>query len=143
MSNYLNFEQNLETELETVLNENQLTATRTRKIQHLGATNIQVMLDYEGALDDARQRIGNYLEYDLHAGTINIQITTFRDADEKHLSRVAKVRKLMLNQNNPFRSYHVYDIKPGATQTIEDDETNTDETTLPYEIKWKVDMKKI
>lgn len=143
MSNYLKYEQHLEQELVNALITNGIKASVSRDVEYLGASNVQVMLDYEGGLNDARQRIGTILEYDLHQGSMSIRVVTYREDKTKHFDRIALVRKTMLNQNNPFTAYYVFDIRPMGMETMEDEETNTDISTLMYEIKWKVDFNKI
>ena len=119
-----------------------LPATRSRDIQELPTSNIQVFLDYGGAMQGTRQVRAGFQEYDTHQGTMIVQVTTFRETNVDHHQMVGKVRALLLNGNNGFgvTGYTIFDLMPEATTTIEDENVNADQTQLPYAIAWKVDL---
>ena len=134
---------NIEEELVAFFTLNDVTATTSRSLTDLNASNIQVVSEYGGALDDTRQLVQGVHEYDNHEANIAIFINTFREDGVKHFERVAKIRSLMLIHNNAITSYHVYDIVPLASTNIELAESNTDQTQLNYNIKFKVDLSQI
>ena len=145
MSNLLEFEKNIEEACVSFFNNNELVASRSRDVSDLGATNIQVSLDYGGAIETTRQNRQGFHEYDLHQGTLTIFINTFRDNKDSHHARVGRVRKLLLNGYNGFTKepYTIFDIMPDATQTGEDTENNLDQSQLNYQVKWRVDYNKL
>ena len=142
MSKTLEFERNIEDACIAFLKANELPAWRSRDIQDLPTNNIQVMLDYGGALQGTRQVRAGYQEYDTHTGTLVVQVTTFRETNIDHHTLIGKVRALMLNGNNGFgvNGYTIFDLMPEATTTIEDENVNADQTQMPYQIRWRVNL---
>jgi len=145
MSNLLQFEKNIEEACVSFLNNNELKASRSREVQDLSINNIQISLDYTGAIETTRQVRKGYHEYDLHQGTLTIIINTYRVDKDEHHTRLGKVRNLMLNGYNGFNAEHytIFDIMPDATQTAEDTENNLDQSELSYLLKWRVDYSKL
>lgn len=145
MSELFQYEINLEKEMISHFSKNGIKAFRSTDTELLAQDNVQVSIEYGGSLEDARQLRQTSHEYDLHEATANIVVTTYRDSIDKHYKLVAKIRSLMINSNNPFKGgyYYVFDIKPEASSTIEDQETNADQTTLDYTIKWKINFSKL
>lgn len=138
-----NYERNIEDDLVAFFALNDVTATTSRSLTELNASNIQVSSEYGGALDDTRQLINGVHEYDNHEANIAIFINTFRDDKVKHFERVAKVRSLMLINLKGIKSYYVYDIVPLASTNVELADNNTDQTQLNYNIKFKVDLSQL
>ncbi len=138
-----NYERNIEDDLVAFFALNDVTATTSRSLTELNASNIQVSSEYGGALDDTRQLINGVHEYDNHEANIAIFINTFRDDKVKHFERVAKVRSLMLINLKGIKSYYVYDIVPLASTNVELADNNTDQTKLNYNIKFKVDLSQL
>lgn len=139
----MQFEKNLEDDFANFFNTNGLTAFTSRGTARLGVSNIQCLIDYEGAMTDSRMILSKKHEYDLHEASLNIAVSTYRDDRQQHHTTIGAIRSLMLNSKVPFSTYFVYDIMPRATSTVEDEEQNTDETTLVYALKFKVDLNKI
>lgn len=142
MSKYLEFEKNIEEECVSFLSANDIKAHATRKLTELGASNIQCIFNYEGSIDDGRQRIGKTMEYNLHRGTMSLVINTYRAENNDHYEIVGKVRGCFLNSYNPWNNgiYRIYDLKPEASQTLEDEEVNADQTTLSYTLHFQTDF---
>lgn len=142
MSDYLQFETNLEAGIVTTLLGAGIKAEVSRDLSQLGASNVQVSLQYMGAREDSRKLHKNYQEYDLHQAQIEILVVTYRDNFGDHHRLLGQVRSLMLNHKQPFGKdwYHVYDIKPLNTNQLNDEETNTDQTTLAYEISFQLNF---
>jgi len=142
MSDYFQFEKNLEGALVDSLTKAGVQCNQSRDINKLGATNVQVGLAYMGAMDDARQLKSNVQEYDLHQASVDIQVTTYRENFGDHYNIVGQIRAVMLNHKKPFGTdwYYVFDIKPQSTAQVEDEENNTDQTTLTYNIYFKLNF---
>jgi len=145
MSNFLQYEKNIEDLIVSHFIANGLDCVRSVSIDNLGATNCQIVLEYQGALDTHRQMIETFQEYDLHQGNLIIQLTTFRDNKINHHERMGLVRKLMLNSSVASNKsiYEIYDLMPESVTLAQDGENNLDQTTFSYSIKWKVDISKI
>jgi len=140
MSDYLQFETNLEAGIVTTLLGAGIKAEVSRDLTQLGASNVQVSLQYMGAREDSRKLHKNFQEYDLHQAAVQIQVVTYRDNFGDHHRMLGQIREIMLNHKQPFgkKWYHVYDIKPLSTEQFNDEETNTDQTTLSYEITFQL-----
>ena len=135
-----NYEKNIEEDLVTFFALNEVTATTSRSLTDLNASNIQIVSEYSGAIDETRQNIKGVLEYDNHEANISIFISTFREDGVKHFERVAKIRSLMLIHLQAIKAYKVYDIVPLASTNVELAESNADQTQLNYNIKFRVDL---
>ena len=138
--NEFEFEKNLEGDLLSFFKTQELEAFQTRTIEDLGVDNVQLALDYSGALEDTRQLINGVHEYNTHEGVFQITINTYRSENTTHHERVAKVRSLMLNHNNGFKTYHVFDIQPSGATHLEFEETNHDQTQLNFNIKFRINV---
>lgn len=145
MSSLFEFEKNLETEVSDYLSAKGYKAYPTRGFVDIEASNIQVALEYQGALDTHRQVYKGFQEYDLHMGSIVMQVNTYRDENLLHHSRIGAIRQLMLNGDNGFRSnlYTVFDLMPENASHTQIAENNLDQSLLSYSIKWKVDLSKL
>ncbi len=119
-----------------------LPAFTSRSTVNLAPNNIQVGVQYIGANDGMRQRIGKYHEYDLHEGELFLMISTERIDGNEHHARIGKVRSFMLNSSIDLGKlpYDLFDVKPEQMTTIEQDDNNLDQSTLSYSIKWKVNF---
>jgi len=142
MSLSFQFETNLEKECVEFLEKNEIKAFTTRNVENLGINNVQCIFNYEGVVEDTRQRVGNFLEYDLHIGSMAIVVNTYRDVNAGHFALVGKVRACMLNSYNPWKNgiYSIYDIRASNSTTIEDEELNSDQTTLSYTIQFQINF---
>jgi hypothetical protein len=134
------FEKNLEIEGKEYLNKNGILCSRSRELDSLSASNVQVMMAYGGALEDSRCRIDGVNEYDLHEGTFSIIATTYRQTVDEHLQILGQIRNIMRMSSNPWKNgvYAVYEVKPMSTDTVEDEEQNIDQSTLYYQLKWGI-----
>lgn len=135
------YEINFEQEAQLYFEREGLKVHRSRDLENLASSNVQISFQYEGSTDETRKRVGNFLEYDSHLGSFTIMVTTFRAETDKHHSIVAQYRSHMLNSLNPWsksKYYHIYDIVPQATDTTEDGEANADQASLVYQIKWRL-----
>lgn len=145
MSDLLQYEKNLEQEIASFLTSKGLKTYPTRGLVDLEASNIQVALEYQGAIDTHRQLLNGYQEYDLHQGSIALQISTFREEQYTHHERLGSIRAYMLNGQNGFKSnlYTIFDLMPEVSTHSELPENNLDQSLLSYSIKWKVDLTKL
>ena len=145
MSYLFQYEKNIEKEVASFFSAQGLKAFATKGLDDLEGNNVQVALEYQGALESHRQVYEGFQEYDLHVGTLIIQISTFRDEENVHHDRVGLARKLMLNGKNGFESnlYTVFDLMPENASHQQFTENNLDQSTLSYSIKWKVDLTKL
>lgn len=145
MSSLLQYENQVEGAAARFFNTQGITATPARDATDLGSDSVQVIYDYNGALEDTRINRANVLEYDSHTGTLMVLVSTFRDSPTRHNERLGKIRALMLNGNHGLAAngYKFLDIQPLGASTTESEETNQDQTTLQYEVKFSVDLKAI
>jgi len=144
MSKNFQFEKNIEGEVSAFLVSKGLKAYPTFGMVELAENNIQVAFEYGGINETGRQVLNNQFEYDLHEGQIMIQVQTYRENDSLHHERIGKVRANMINGVNGFSStqYEIFDIQPQASSTIQNDENNLDQTTLMFQITFKLDHTK-
>jgi hypothetical protein len=145
MTKNFQFEKNLETEVSAFLVSKGLKAYPTFGMVELAENNIQVAFEYSGINESGRQVINNQFEYDMHEGQIMIQVQTYRENDSLHHERIGKVRANMTNGINGFTStqYEIFDIQPQSTSTIQNEENNLDQSTLMFQITFKLDHTKI
>jgi hypothetical protein len=151
MSSLLKFEQNLETALVDHFNVNGIQTHGSRSVENLGANNVQVSFEYNGALEDSRQTVTlhpqthQFAEFNLHTGSMQIRIVTYREDQHQHFDRVAKIRELMFKHKQPFKecTYQIYEIKPEGSATLEDEEMNADQTDLSYQIHFRIDLNEL
>lgn len=142
MSDLFKYEQNIEREIAEFFTNNGIKAYATRGVIDIEHNNVQVALEYQGAIDTHRQLHNGFQEYDLHQGSVAIQIQTYRSEEFPHHDRVAKIRSMMLNGYNGLISntYTIFDLMPEATTHAELAENNLDQTLLSFSIKWKVNF---
>lgn len=145
MSEYLEYEKRLEIACLDAFTNRGIEATRARGVDHLAVNNIQIIIQYNGSLDDGRQTISNSQEYDLHDASLELVVNTYRANIDEHSSRVGTVRAAMLNSACPFQSapYKIFDIKPEGTTILEDEENNIDQSTLTYRIFFQTNLTKL
>jgi hypothetical protein len=143
MSRLLQYERNIEEAVSNYINLNGLKSSRTTETENLGINNIQVKVDYAGALNEFRQLLKSKQEYDTHNAVISVDVSTYREKNnDNHNNRIGKLRKLFLNSNNGLEiyGYTIFDIYPSGTTTLADEESNADISTLSYEIKFKINL---
>jgi len=142
MSVLLQYEKNIEDQISAYLTSSDLPAFTSRGVFDLGINNIQIGLQYVGAVEGMRQNLNGFQEYDLHEGELMVVISTSREQGNEHHKRMGLVRSLLLNGRvkTAVPQYTIFDLAPQMVTHVEDDENNLDQTTLSYSIKWKVDM---
>jgi hypothetical protein len=145
MSDYLEYEKRLEIACLDAFKNRSIDATRARGIDHLAVNNVQLVVQYNGTMDDGRQTISNHQEYDLHDASLEIVVNTYRANIDEHSSRLGQVRAAMLNSAHPFQTapYKVFDIRPEGTTTLEDEENNIDQSTLTFRIYFQTNLTKL
>lgn len=142
MSRLLQFERNIEDAVSAYMTEKKLPAFTSRSMDDLSPDNIQVGLQYNGAIDTMRQQLGKFSEYDVHEGALLVQVSTYRSDAVRHHDRLGQCRALLLNSNNGFNNqyYDIFDLEPLSVSSQQDSENNLDQSTLSYSIKWKVNL---
>lgn len=145
MSELLEFEKKIEAATSAFFNQQGMEATPARESTDLGTDSMQIVFDYNGAMEDTRQSRAGILEYDTHTGVLMILVMTYRDSPGRHQERIGKVRHNMLNGNHGLiaENYKFIDLQPLGSTTSESEETNQDTTTMQYEIKFSVDLRTI
>ena len=145
MSELLHFEKNIEQATAAFFTEKGIEAIPTREATNLGTDPMQVVFDYNGAMEETRQHRSGALEYDTHSGVLMILIMTYRDSPTRHLERIGKVRQNLLNSNHGLTAadYKFIDIQPLGSTTSESEETNQNTTTMQYEIKFSINLRTI
>jgi hypothetical protein len=141
----LQFESNIEKATSDFLNARELKASPARSVADLNANHIQVVFEYNGAMEETRQNRNGFFEYNTHQGTLQIIIATYRDQEADHNERMAKVRFNLLNGNNGLaaQGYRFLDLQPLQSSLSEDMENNADVAQLSYNLKFEVDLTQI
>ena len=142
MSSEFEFEKNIEESVVQYLEDNSISARRSRNFEDITTDVVEVYFEYGGSLDDTRTPKDGHFEYDLHEGNLTIFVSSNRDSTDVHLNRIGGIRTLFLNHLHPLdgSSYTIHDVKPLACSTSEDEQMNLDTTIINFSIKFQIDL---
>ena len=140
--NIFEFEKNIEESVVQYLQDNSISARRSREFQDITTEDVEVYFEYGGSMDDTRAQKQGHLEYDSHEGNLTIFLTSNRDASRAHLRDIGVLRRLFLNSLHPFAgsNYHIHDIKPLSCSTSENEEMNFDTTIMNWNVRFQIDL---
>ena len=142
MSSVFEFEKNIEESVVQYLEDNSISARRSRNFEDITSDVVEVYFEYGGSLDETRTQKQGHLEYDSHEGNLTIFVTSNRDSSDVHLSRIGDVRTLFLNHHHPVdgSGYTIHDVKPLSCSTSEDEQMNFDTTIMNFSVRFQIDL---
>lgn len=137
---YLQFEENYENLAIKGLAKVNLYGVNARYSEELSDQKIQVIFENSGNLDEAILMQGDYRKYTAYEGTMSFVIATNRANIRNHAEKLAKVRFIMLPENELLKNeyYQILETKEESSNTEVSEELNSDVTVITFAIKYLV-----
>lgn len=134
----LKFEENIEGYAVVALNELGLSGVSARYTEEITDNNIQVFFETDGNLDEAVTQIGDYRKYNAYEGTLGFIVSTNRAKIRNHSDKLAKIRFLMMPENEHLVNeyYQILETKETSATTDVDEQNNSDVTSIAFSIKF-------
>jgi|13_taG_2_1085334.scaffolds.fasta_scaffold54628_3 hypothetical protein len=134
----LKFEDNFESVGVSALSKVNLKGVKARYTEEITDQEIQVIFETEGNLDEAVSIVGDYRKYHAYEGTLGFVISTNRAKVRNHSDKLARVRYLMLPENEYLKSqyYQILETKEISATTDVDTELNADVTSMAFNVKF-------
>lgn len=137
-TDYLKFEDNIEGYAVDALSELNLKGVKARFTEEITDQDIQVIFETDGNLDEAVSLVGEYRKYNAYEGTLGFVISTNRAKIRNHSDKLAKVRYLMLPENEYLKNeyYQILETKETSANTDVDEQNNSDVTSIAFSVKF-------
>jgi len=134
----LKFEDNFETLAVNALSEVELSGVKARFTEEITDQEIQVIFETEGNMDDAVAMVQDYRKYNAYEGTLGFVIATNRAKLRNHSDKLAKIRYLMMPENEYMKNqfYQILETKEMSATTDIDIELNSDVTSMAFNVKF-------
>ena len=134
----LKFEDNFETLAVDALSEVELSGVKARFTEEITDQHIQVIFETEGNLDDAVAIVEDFRKYNAYEGTLGFVVSTNRAKLKNHSDKLAKVRLLMMPENQYLKNdfYQILETKEISATTDIDTELNSDVTSMAFNVKF-------
>ena len=134
----LKFEDNFESIAVTALSKVGLNGVKARETDEITDQDIQVIFETEGNLDEAVSIVGDYKKYNAYEGTLGFVVATHRAKVRNHSDKLAKVRFLMLPENEylKYEYYQILETKEISATTDISEESNSDITSMAFNVKF-------
>ena len=134
----LKFEDNFESLAVSALTKVNLKGAKARYTEEITDQEIQVIFETEDNLDEAVTMVGDYRKYHSYEGTLGFIVSTNRAKVRNHSDKLAKVRYLMLPENEYLKSeyYQILETREISATTDVLDETNSDVTSMAFNVKF-------
>lgn len=136
--NNLKFEENIEGYAVSALNELGLAGVSARFVDEITDENIQVLFETEGNLEEAVSLVENYRKYNAYEGTLGFIVSTNRAKIRNHSDKLAKIRFLMMPENEHLQNeyYQILETKETNASTDVDEQNNSDVTSIAFSVKF-------
>jgi len=134
----LKFEENFENLAIKALRQVNLHGVNARFSEEITDSKIQVMFENQGNLDEAILMAGEYRKFTAYEGNIAFIVATNRANVRNHSDKLAKVRYLMLPENEHLNNeyYQILETREDGSSTEISEELNSDITILTFTIKY-------
>ena len=134
----LQFEENFENLAIQALHKVNLHGVNARYSEEITDSKIQVMFENQGNLDEAVLMVGDYRKFTAYEGNIAFVVATNRANIRNHSEKLAKVRYLMLPENEFLQNkyYQILETREDGSNTEISEELNSDVTILTFNIKY-------
>ena len=115
----LKFEDNFEDLAVNALSKVELSGVKARFTEEITDQKIQVIFETEGNMDDAVSIVQDFRKYNAYEGTLGFVIATNRAKLRNHSDKLAKVRYLMMPENEYLKSefYQILETKEISATT--------------------------
>ena len=136
--NNLTFEETIAGYAVSALNELGLAGVSARFVDEITDENIQVLFETEGNLEEAVSLVENYRKYNAYEGTLGFIVSTNRAKIRNHSDKLAKIRFLMMPENEHLQNeyYQILETKETNASTDVDEQNNSDVTSIAFSVKF-------
>ena len=136
--NYLKFEENFEDIAVSSSIKVGLQAVKARYSEEITDQDIQIYFENDGNLEEIVDMVGDYRKYNAYQGTLGFVISTNRAKVKNHSDKLAKVRFIMMPENQYLENeyYQILEVKEESAVTDLDEENNNDVTFISFGIKY-------
>ena len=134
----LKFEENFENLAIEGLAQVNLKGVNARLSEEITDSKIQVMFENQGNLDEAVLMHGDYRKFTAYSGSIAFIVATNRANVRNHSDKLAKVRYLMLPENEHLQNqyYQILETREESSTTEISEEINSDVTIMTFNVKY-------
>lgn len=134
----LKIEENFENLAIKGLRQINMHGVSARYSEEITDQKVQVMFENNGNLDEAVLQVGNYRKFTAYEGEIAFIVSTNRATIKNHPEKLAKVRYLMLPENQflEHKYYQILETRETSANTEIAEDINSDVTVISFSVKF-------